>query len=118
MTTGEKKHPRGAHCGHRVTFVTAVPRAGGQQSLPGAGGGPEFGRGGLQYRSASGGNRIGLIEGLVTLGPPPPHLLLGEGSRVLFCSSSLPLQGAFVKEGDIFVVMVFGLRSPLLPAWS
>lgn len=56
-TTTEKKQPRGAHCGHRVTFVSAVPRAGGQQSLPGAGGGPEFGRGGCstaRHRAGTG----------------------------------------------------------------
>lgn len=56
-TTTEKKQPRGAHCGHRVTFVSAVPRAGGQRLVPGAGCGPEFGRGGCstaRHRAGTG----------------------------------------------------------------
>lgn len=82
--------------------------------------------GGCSPARCRAGSRIGLIEGLVTVGPPPPHLLLGEGRRVLLCSSSfLPSQGAFEGRGGgiIFVVvMVLRFKFPpprrCLPWWA
>lgn len=71
--------------------------------------------GGCSPAPCRAGNRVGLIEGLVTVGPPPPHLLLGEGRRVLLCSSSfLPSQGALEGRGGgiIFVVVFLRFRFP------
>lgn len=109
--TTTEEQPRGARCGHRVTFVSAVPRAGGQQLLPGAGGGPEFGRGGCSTaRHRREPHRFNRGTGHFGATPTPSSFGGGESGFVLFLLP--PLAGRVCGRGGYICGDGFWLKVP------
>lgn len=99
-TTTEKQQPRGAHCGHRVTFVSAVPGPGvssrcrGQAAAPSLAGGAAvpLGIGRKPDRFNRGTGHSGAT-------PTPSFLGGGESGFVLFLLP--PLAGRVCGRGGI-----------------